>query len=258
MDDAAILREIARQIREGAAQVAVDPNASDANNSALRRLAHELRTPLSAIVAAADVMTTEALGPMQNALYLGYASDIVSSGRHALAVVDRILAGDSDATQHLQLDFTQLDLNRLIDRAASVLRPLSAQNNQTITLNLAKGLPNVIADATSLRQILLNLLTNSIKYGGEGCAIVIATSWTLDGPVDLSIHDTGPGIAPEQLDRALSAKPTSQPTSKGHGLGLPLVRSLADVNGARLVIETGPGKGTTITLTFGKDRVVPV
>ena len=178
MDDAAILREIARRIRggmdaAGAGHAAEGCNTSPATPQAreaashvglIEQLAHELRTPLGAMVAAAEVMAEQRLGPIASELYRGYAANIAASGRHALAIVDRMAAEGSASNGQDALDFVELDLNHIADRIAAVLAPLAHKRGQTISLDLASGLPRVIADATSVRQILLNLLSNAVKH----------------------------------------------------------------------------------------------
>jgi signal transduction histidine kinase len=268
VDDAAILREIARRIRDGmdrspsAAAAAAPADAPDSAGEArehdlIARLAHELKSPLSAMVAAAEVMAEERLGPIANAQYLGYATDIATSGRHALTVVDRVLQDWRQPGKPLALEFVQLDLNRLIERTASVLRPLVRERNQTIRTDLAPGLPHLIVDATSIRQILLNLLNNAAKYADLDSEIVITTSYLLDGPVVLEIADAGPGMSPDEIAYALG-EATAPGTPRGTGLGLPLVRQLAAANGAAVAIDSRKGSATRIKLKFAKDKVVPV
>ena len=268
MDDAAILREIARRIRDGidrsgaagpqpAPVLDAPPDDADAREHALlAKLAHELKSPLGAIVAAAEMMAHERLGPMTNPQYLGYAADIATSGRHALTLIDRILRDWRQPGPAAPLDFVQLDLNALVERTASVLRPLVRERGQTIRTDLAERLPNLIADATSLRQILVNVLSNSAKYAAAGTEIILATSFVLDGPVVLEISDKGPGMSPDQLAVALGKAPAG--AARGTGLGLALVRDLAAANGATVAIASPPGEGTTLRLTFAKDKVVPV
>lgn len=268
MDDAAILREIARRIRDGIDR-ATSPEPGSASPEAasavgptaeqdyLARLAHELKSPLSAMVAAAEMMAQQRLGPIENPQYLGYANDIATSGRHALTVVDRVLQGLRQPETPQALDFVQLDLNALVERTASVLRPLVRERGQTLRTALQPGLPHLIADATSLRQILLNLLSNAGKYADPDSEIAVATSSVLDGPITLEIADSGPGMSAAELSGALGTS-SSRDSARGTGLGLSLVRELAAANGATMHIESAIGSGTRIRVTFAKDKVVPI
>jgi two-component system cell cycle sensor histidine kinase PleC len=262
LDEAAILREIARRIRDGtdaatppAPQAPPSPG-DDRAHDIMTRLAHELRTPISAMTAAAELMASERLGAIGNPKYLGYAEDIAASGRHALSVITRVLQEWQQPETQRPLEFVQLDLNRLAERLVSVLQPLARERRQTITARLEAKLPNVIADATSVRQILLNLLTNAIRYADTGSDIAVVTAFVLDGPVTLQVADAGPGMTAAQLAAARGEVSTAP--ARGTGLGLPLVRQLAAANGAAFAIDSGPSSPTTTTLTFSKDKVVPV
>jgi two-component system cell cycle sensor histidine kinase PleC len=268
VDDAAILREIARRIREGMDAAGTDAAAAASaqtvtaavsrEDEAIARLAHELRTPLSAMVAAADIMAGQQLGPLENAQYREYAENIAASGRHALMLVERVLGDWKAPHDGAPLEFVQLDLNVLVRRAVTVLQPIARERGQALTSDLEPGLPHLIADATSLRQILLNLLTNAVKYAKADAEIVVATQSVLDGPVVLSVRDDGPGMSADVLAaaRASNAR-AAQDAAQGSGLGLPLVQRLAAANGAIMTIESSSA-GTAIILTFAKDKVIPV
>jgi len=226
------------------------------------KLAHELKTPLSAIVAAAEIMRDERLGAIGHDRYREYAADIHDSARHALAVINRMLQGQV-SFERAELEFAEIDLNAQAERAVSALRPLADEAGLTLQLSLGDRLPLVIADAVSVRQMLLNLLTNALKFTGAGGRIAVATRYEVDGPVALFVADDGPGMSRAEIDRALSAGDGAIPQTTpipaaGLGIGLPLVRVLAAANGATLAIESEAGRGTRVTITFARDRVVPV
>jgi len=265
VDDAAILREIARRIREGmdaagtpagvSAMLSDPPEVRDHDADAIARLAHELRTPLGAMVAAAEIMAGQLLGPLENPQYLEYADNIATSGRHALNLLDRVLS-DWKSTEPQGLEFTQFDLNRLVERTVAVLQPIARGRGQMVETDLEPGLPHIIADTTSVRQILLNLVTNAVKYTSKGGQIRIATVSVLDGPVTLRVMDDGPGMS--KALRVAAKEGRSQSEAEGTGIGLPLVRQLAAANGATLEFDDAPKGGTSVSLTFAKDKVVPV
>lgn len=294
-DDAATLREIARRIREGQSMRARPPPAdnatprgpdqapagadrgpadavSGATSDALQsvrmaKLAHELKTPLSAIVAAAEIMRDERLGPIENARYRSYASDIFDSARHALMVIGNMLG---DAAAAIEADhgstlpamvFTELDLNDVAERCVSSMRPLTDAAGLAMAAELAPGLPHIIADATAVRQIVLNLLNNALKFTAPGGEIRLATRHSADGKVELEICDSGRGMTRDEIARA--GMPGDHVTISrreggGLGIGLPLVGALARSNGAGLAIASEPSRGTSVTIAFAKDRVVPV
>jgi len=301
-DDAETLREIARRIRAGRGQPQdaamgeardteppreparrkmSDPQQDDpASPSAatgpdtpgsamahapdsMAQLAHELKTPLSAIAVAAEIMRDERFGPIGDTRYRSYAADIHNSARHALDLITRMLAARTQDAPSAPFEFVEIDVNTLVGEALSTIRPLAEQSRLSLTGALAPRLPHVIADATSLRQILLNLVTNALKFTPPGGAIEVATEHDTKGAVVIVVSDNGPGIAADDLARALAAPvqtaAPSEPRQKGGlGIGLPLAAALAAANGATLSIESAPGSGTTASVVFPGSRVVPV
>jgi signal transduction histidine kinase len=227
-------------------------------------LAHELKTPVSAIAAAAEAMKDERLGPLGTARYIGYAADIHGSARHMLGVIDRMLAeGAVEPVVPQHLDFAEIDACDVLRTTVSQLGPLAESSGIVLALDVAPGLPHVVADATSLRQILLNLVTNALKFTDRGGHIAVAARYAGEGPLTISVSDTGHGMAQNDIDRLLASGHARRPERQsdagaGLGLGLPLVQALAAANGAELAIESVPGKGTSARVVFGKDRVIPV
>lgn len=227
----------------------------------LAKLAHELKSPLSAISAAAEVMRDERFGPIGDARYAGYASGIHDSAHHALAVIDRMLKGAPEFADPRTMRFADFDLNRLVESCASTMGLMAESRGITLTADLSSEAPRVIADETSLRQIVLNLLTNAIKFTPRGGSAVIETRLERNGSQVLIVRDTGPGMTPSQITEAvkpLAAAPPSLRAGGGFGLGLPLVHALAEANGVRLKIDSPPGRGTAVMLTFSKGRLIAV
>lgn len=300
-DDAATLREIARRIREGqgrrtasdddaasaakeraAAQARLQPPPAPSQAADIAKLAHELKTPLSAIVAASEIMRDQRLGPIGNERYRGYASDIHDSARHALAVINSLLGQRFDKLSGLLPDpeaaldggeqpqlFAQVDINGLVEGTVSTMMPLADAARIALAARPMPRLPNVIADPVSLRQILLNLLTNALKFSSPGGRIVAETAYTLDGPLTITVRDSGQGMDADDIARALApVRPDDSSAPGGDnrhprdggglGIGLPLVRQLAEANGATVTIDSAPGAGTSVVVTFAKGRVVPV
>lgn len=295
--DTETLREIARRIREGHTQRLVElepvpqlaapmPTPSDiatpaqqppaaepsplvrspppqpasgvpANDHA--KLAHELRTPLSAIAALADVMHAERLGPMGNARYRGYAGDIHASAQHALSVIVAMLSTEPPAQHQPQLEFVDLDVSAVASECAAAMAPLAAQKGIALNVVAAERLPRVVADRRTVKQILLNLISNALQATEADGTVDIAVAYEVAGPVRLEVRDTGSGMTDEQIGRIFSAEPGAD-TRGGEraGFGLPLVIAMADANGAAIAIGSRPGEGTRVSVVFDKDRVVPV
>lgn len=292
--DAAILKEIARRIREGQilregqslrdrqslhgdqslrAQPPTDPAAPppapEAEQQSIRiaKLAHELKTPLSAIVAAAEIMRDERFGPIENPRYRSYASDIFDSARHALMVIGNMLG---DASAGIEFDhgsslpamvFTEVDLNAVAESCVSSMLPLADAAGLSLSATLGEGLPHVVADATAIRQIVLNLLNNAVKFTAPGGEIRLVTRHDCDGHLELVVRDTGRGMTAEEIAKAGAPHlqvALSRREGGGLGIGLPLVGALARANGAGIAFASEPSRGTAVTVSFARDRVVPV
>jgi two-component system, cell cycle sensor histidine kinase PleC len=223
------------------------------------QLAHELKTPLSAIVAAAEVMRDERLGPIGDDRYRGYASDIFDSATHALGVISVMLSSATlIAPNTSPLACVQLDLNETVARVTSSVRALVEAAGLTIDHELHPNLPLILADATSVRQMLLNLVTNAIRATPAGGRIDIATHLLRGGPVSVSVSDNGSGMTAIEIAAALnlpyanSNVPSElqiKPTG-GLGLGYSIVRDLALANNATVSIESDPAFGTTVKVSF--------
>lgn len=225
----------------------------------IAKLAHELKTPLSAIAAASEIMRDERLGPMGSERYRGYASDIHDVARHALEVIDAMLQGRVVGSDEAQAKTSEIDLNELTARCVSAMQPLAERARLAIELDFADGLPRVSADVLSVRQILFNLIANAVKFTSSGGYMRVTTRRAADGGVEIEVKDTGAGMSASEIARALDKVNPPEPGPRregGHGLGLPLVRALAEASGAELSIKSDVGKGTTATVSFAKKRVV--
>lgn len=221
------------------------------------KLAHELRTPLSAVIAYAELLKDEHFGPLPNTRYQGYARDIYESARHALGVIDGMLKGDGDRPGAQQLTFRDLDPAAVVESCLAVSRPMAQRAGVLLGLNFAPYLPRIVADELSLRQMLLNLLTNAVKFARRGDQVVVTVTYDLGGALTIAVTDTGPGMLQRSASRfgETAAETTND---DGLGFGLPFTRALAEANGAAFAIESTLGEGTCARISFGKARVVPV
>lgn len=270
VEDAATMTKIARAIRSGfaggrsaAPSPSIDADEGDhpsgGRGIAVSKLAHELRTPLSAIAAAAEIMKDQRFGSIANERYRGYTSDIHDNARHALALINRLLGGDALQEIGGGLPRTELDLNALAESSVSAMRPLAEEAGIKLVNDSHAALPLVTADATTVRQILFNLLTNAVKFTPRGGEVRVVTGLGYDRSVFVAVQDTGVGMTAEAIAAALKAEVPDNPQPKeegGHGIGLPLARDLAKANGARLEFDSAPNAGTTVALIFPRERVV--
>ncbi len=231
------------------------------------KIAHELRTPLSAIVAASEVMRDEQFGPIGDERYRTYAKDIHDSAQHVLNVVNRVLAHRAADADVDAFAFTDIDVERLVDGMVSTMQPLAQRARLSLSArledeegtDLTGHMPRVIADLTSLRQIMLNLLTNALKFTPDGGQVSVFATHEPGQGLKLGVSDTGIGMQPDEVASVLAGEGQSQEgvrEDRGLGIGLPLVRTLATQNGAELSIASNPGEGTTVTVRFPVSRLV--
>jgi two-component system, cell cycle sensor histidine kinase PleC len=229
---------------EPKATVALDPDY-------LAKLAHELKTPLTAIAAASEIMRDERLGKMKNARYLSYAADIHESATHALDVICSLLS-DRAKPAALPSRLVALDLNAIVERTVSSVQALADACGLSLAFETDGRTPHVVANPTALRQVLLNLLTNAIKFTPRGGDVRVETRHVEEGRVLLVVCDTGCGIGGTNGDGLqTSTVALKTPLARGYGIGLPLVESLVRDMGAEIHIESAPQKGTVASILFG-------
>ena len=245
----------------GAAPMALACPDGVARMPATARLAHELRTPLGAVIAYAEVLRDEHFGPLANARYRDYARNIFDSAQHALSVLDGMLASDDPGRAGLpELAFRDLDPADVIENCLAVAGPLAGRAGLDLVADLDPTTPHIVADEVSLKQMLLNLITNAIKFGRRGDRVTVRAACGSDGSLTIDVADTGPGMrpAPSRSEQTVEEGGRRGGQDAGLGIGLPLTRALAKANGAELIVESAPGRGTRVSIAFGKDRVVPV
>lgn len=223
----------------------------------IAKLAHELKTPLNAISTASEIMKDAQLGPHHVERYQGYSADINRAAAHALQLIDRLLgraAEDSEVAE-----FAALNLNKLVNEVASELAPLAQQKGVELRCPPCPGSPHVVADALSVRQMIINLMTNALKFTPSGGTVTVALSFEVDGPVEVSVTDTGPGMTEDELETFMTGAntPRRRPGG-GYGMGLSITKALAESNGASLTLNSQPGNGLHAVVSFEKSRTIPV
>jgi two-component system cell cycle sensor histidine kinase PleC len=233
--------------------------ANRAKSDFLAHMSHELRTPLNAILGFSDILRSELFGAMGNPRYREYAGDIHALGTLLLSVINDILdLAKAEAGKHELFDEIVAP-SELVEPCLRLVVGRAADAGLRVKNRVAVDLPLLRADIRKVKQILINLLSNAIKFTPPGGRVRIDAGVTADGALWLSVADTGIGMAPDEIPRAL--EPFGQIDStlsrrfEGTGLGLPLVRSLCDLHGAALKIASRPGEGTTVTVEFPPERV---
>lgn len=226
----------------------------------LAHVSHEIRTPLNAIIGFADMMATERFGPIGHPRYIEYANDIGRSGRHVLDIVNDLLDISKIEAGEMELDFVAVGLNETVSEAVSLVQPQANSQRVIIRTALSHAVPQVVADLRSVKQIVLNILSNAIRFTPSGGQIVVSTAYEANGNVVLRIRDTGIGMTRPELELAM--KPFRQVAGgtrkrgDGTGLGLPLTKAMVDANRAAFSITSAPNEGTLVEITFPSPRVL--
>jgi two-component system cell cycle sensor histidine kinase PleC len=223
-------------------------------------MSHELRTPLNAIIGFSEVMSNGLFGPIGNSRYLGYATDIRESAVHLLAVISGVLDFSRAEAGGLALHESEVDLAAAIRFARRFIDARAAEVGIVIETALEPNLPALRADERMVRQMIVNLLSNAAKFTPAGGRIGVLGALDPDGGLRVAVSDTGVGMTPEEIPIALTPfRQVDSGLSRRHGgtgLGLPLVKSLIELHGGTITIESVPGRGTTVTLAFPADRVI--
>lgn len=218
----------------------------------LAKISHEIRTPLNAILGFAEVIMEERFGPIGNDRYRDYLKDIHTSGAHVMSLVNDLLDLSKIEAGRMDLDFVAVDPNRVIAECVAIMQPQANRERVIMRLALAAHLPKIMADARSLRQIILNLLSNAVKFNEPGGQVIIATALSDDGHAVIRIRDTGIGMSENDIETALEPfrqLATSRQTA-GTGLGLPLTKALVEANGAFFSIKSKKNEGTLVEIAF--------
>jgi signal transduction histidine kinase len=237
-------------------------NAEAANRSKsefLANISHELRTPLNAIIGFSEAMKLEMFGALGGTQYRNYAVDIHESGHLLLSLINDILdLSKIEAGKH-RLLIEPLDLFEVLQAALRLVEQRARDGNLRLALQMPSRRPSLKADRRAVTQIVLNLLTNAVKFTPPGGSILLSCN-VLDDGVAMTVEDTGIGMAPEDIPVALSAfGQLDNPYTRGHqgtGLGLPMVKALAELHGGRFHIDSELERGTAVTIWLPNEPVI--
>lgn len=226
-------------------------DAANAKADMLARISHEIRTPLNAIIGFAEVMISERFGTLGNERYGEYMKDIRASGERVIAIIDDLLELSRIETGKLDLNFAKLNLNDLVEACVTVMQPQANRERIIIRTSLAHALPQVSVDARAMRQITMNLISNSIRLASAGGQVIVSTATTDRGEIALRIRDTGHGLSDREVAAAMEPFRTPPPgdAADNAALNLSLTKALVEANRARFNIKSA-GHGTLIEVVF--------
>ncbi|MBV2143120.1 PAS domain S-box protein [Falsochrobactrum sp. TDYN1] len=242
--------------------------ASTQKTEFLARISHEIRTPLNAIIGFSELMSDEKFGPIGNDRYRDYLRDINRSGNHVLALVNDLLDISKIEAGALDMEFEAVSLNDAIGEAIALMQPQANRDRVIIRSSFQSNLPDIVADARSIKQVALNLLSNAVRFTATGGQVIVSTNYELNGDVIMRVRDTGVGMSKAEVEQALKpfrqvnvmqrrqVESTKDWRNEGTGLGLPLTKAMVEANRAQFSIDSTPGRGTVVEIVFPPTRVL--
>jgi signal transduction histidine kinase len=226
----------------------------------LANMSHELRTPLNAIIGFSEVIRDDICGADRTTKYRDYASDIHDSGRHLLDLINEILDLSKVESGDAEIQDEVVGTRELVDSAITLVKESGEIDSVELEIDLPDDAPALRADKRKLKQILVNLLANAIKFTPAGGKVTLRTWSSAESGYVFQITDTGIGIAPESIPKALSrfgqVDADLNRRYQGTGLGLPLTKALIEMHGGTLDLQSRVGIGTTVTVRFPAERIV--
>ncbi len=234
--------------------------ANVAKSRFLAQMSHELRTPLNAILGFSEVMKSEIFGAHAVPVYKEYSADIHNSGVHLLNLINEILDLSRIEAGRYELNEEAVALVNVVADCHHLLKLRASSRGITIHEIFEQGMPKIWGDERAIRQIVLNLLSNSIKFTPQGGEIWLKVGWTASGGQYLSVKDTGSGIPEDEIPIVLASfgqgSNSIKSAEQGAGLGLPIAKSLVDMHGGTFTLKSKLRIGTEVIVTFPPERVM--
>ncbi len=234
--------------------------ANRAKSSFLANMSHELRTPMNAVIGFSEMMLKETFGPLGNEKYKEYLHDIHMSACHLLDIINEVLDMSKIEAGKIELDDSEFDLLSLIDSVVRMMDSRAFADNIELVRDIQENLPNIIADQKLIRQVLINLITNAIKFSPKETHICIRSMVDFESRLVIEVEDHGIGIPEDKIEQALEPfgqvfERAENSHDQGTGLGLPLAKAMMELHGGELRIQSEIGKGTIVSIFFPAFRV---
>lgn len=237
-------------------------SANHAKSTFLANMSHELRTPLNAIIGFSELMKNETFGAVGNEKYKEYLGDIHMSAEHLLDIINEVLDMSKIEAGRIELVEDDFDVHDMIISVSRMLSSRTFSSNINIVRDIGNGILVVNADYRLIRQVVINLMSNAIKFSTQGAQIRVATNILDDGSLEISIEDDGMGISEEKISVALEPFGQVNDTpdkrivgQQGTGLGLPLAKAMVELHGGVFKLESNLGVGTVVKFTIPATRV---
>ncbi len=236
--------------------------ANHAKSAFLANMSHELRTPLNAIIGFSEMMMKETFGPLGNLKYQEYLGDIHVSARHLLEIINEVLDMSKIEAGKIDLDEQDMDMGEAVESVMRMMASRAFSGGIRMESHIAPELPALFADPRLVRQVLINLVSNAVKFSKPGGKIDVIAEMKADHEMVIRVEDTGIGIARNKIQQAL--EPFGQIHDSAHaakeiqgtGLGLPLAKAMVELHGGHLTLDSDTNQGTRVAIHFPARRIV--
>lgn len=236
--------------------------ANHAKSAFLANMSHELRTPLNAIIGFSEIMMNGTFGLLGNPKYEEYMGDVHSSACHLLEIINEVLDMSKIEAGRVELDEHDINIEEAIQSVERMMASRAFSGNITIKSKIEPNIPSLQGDPRLIRQVLINLVSNSVKFCKSGGTITITSQLRREGDLEIKVIDTGVGMPKDKIPQALEPFGQIHETAHavgevtGTGLGLPLAKAMVEMHGGHLMLDSELGKGTTVTIVFPARRVL--
>lgn len=233
--------------------------ANAAKSRFLANMSHELRTPLNAIIGFSAMIKDQMRGPMPDG-YMGYAVDIHESAEHLLAIINDILDISKLEAGKMELMEEEVAVEEMLSLVLRIIRQRADERGIAVELVLKEKIPDLLVDARMLKQILINILSNAVKFNIDEGRVTLTAGRLLNGDVYFAVRDTGIGMDPADIPRLLEpfaqASAAHSRSHQGTGLGLAIAKSMVTLHGGVLTVDSAINAGTTVTVTLPAERLL--
>jgi len=234
--------------------------ANRAKSAFLANMSHELRTPLNAIIGFSELMKNHLFGPLNNPKYEEYMMDIHFSSRHLLDIINDVLDMSKIEAGRVELIESEVAISEVLDSVARIMSDRAHAQSIGLDFKVETTLPHIKADQRLLRQILINLVSNGVKFSPAGKSVKVRASVLPDKHMRIAVEDEGCGIPPDKLKIVLEpfgqVNDPRHSSGQGTGLGLPLAKAMTELHGGKLTLESKEGKGTKVYIDFPLERTM--
>ncbi len=235
--------------------------ANRAKSAFLANMSHELRTPMNAIIGFSEMILKETFGPLGHDKYKEYIEDVYTSAGHLLEIINEVLDMSKIEAGRIDLDESEVDMGELIMAVERMMASRVFGKNLTLSTDIPADLPHVLVDQRLIRQVLINLITNAVKFSNDGGHIDVSVVLLSNNVMEVVIKDEGIGIAPEKIKQAMEpfgqvSELSENTGQQGTGLGLPLAKAMIELHQGAVNLYSKVGEGTSVVFRLPASRII--